>query len=68
MKYTEGKQTYLQCCHCGKIYTVNRKSNIEQLYINSVCPNCSHGKSINLGDDPDDIYLFYDVTLDERYF
>ena len=64
----KGEQTYLQCCHCGEIYTVERKMSIEKLYINSYCPNCEHEKAINLGSDPNDIYLFYDVTLDERYF
>ena len=64
----KSEQTYLQCCHCGEIYIVQRKAKIENLYINSCCPNCEHGRAINLGSNTSDIYLFYDVTLDDRYF
>lgn len=60
--------TYLQCCGCGKVHTVRRKYNSDEVYIESVCPSCGHNKVLILGENKDDIYLYYDSMNDERYF
>ena len=63
----EGK-TYLQCCNCGEVYSVQCDYNNESLYVYSYCPCCEGIKAINLGMDRDDIYRYIDTTLDKRYF
>ena len=68
VKGIEEKQVFLQCTDCGKIYRAIRNASVEQLYINNECPSCGHYRAINLGPNQDDIYLYYDVSLDERYF
>lgn len=67
MREIEGG-TYLQCCNCGEIFRVKRKYKDEALYIKSLCSRCGNRKALNLGEDKSDIYLYYDVTKDDRYF
>lgn len=64
-----GKEcTWIQCQSCGYIYRINKKVSIEKSIINSVCPECEYNIGLNCGDNKDDIYYFYDQTLDERYY
>ena len=67
MREVEGK-TYLQCCNCGKVYSVERKYQESDLYVHNYCPCCGENKAINLGTERDDIYKYMDTTLDSRYF
>lgn len=68
MKYSKGKSTYLQCTNCGNIYKVDQAFSTESLYIDSLCKCCGNKKALNLGEDENDIYIYYDVTKDERYY
>ena len=66
-----GKETgsYVQCQHCGHIYQIKESMLIDKLYVASVCPRCNeYGKGLNCGDKKEDIFIFYDPYLDERYF
>ena len=60
--------TYLQCCGCGKVHTVRRKYNSDEVYIDSVCPKCGHERALILGEDKENIYVHYDPINDDRYF
>ena len=61
-------RTFLQCTRCGKVYSVENKIDIESLYIESYCRRCGNGKALNLGDNANDIYIYYDNSLDKRYY
>lgn len=61
-------RTFVQCCRCGKVHNVKRKYDEEALYIESTCPKCGHDKALNLGEDENDLYLYLDVNLCERYY
>ena len=66
---SDGKErTYVQCQYCGHIYQIAAKVSIEESIIESECPKCGDMTGLNLGDKEEDIYYFYDPTLDERYF
>lgn len=60
--------SYIQCLNCGNIYITGRKVPISISIVKSECPRCHHGKGLNCGDKEDDIYYFYDNTLDKRYY
>jgi hypothetical protein len=59
---------YVQCLRCGYIYIVQRKIPTNVSVVKSCCPRCQWNKGLNCGDQLDDIYEFYDVTLDGRYY
>jgi hypothetical protein len=59
---------YIQCMNCGKIYVMERKVPISISIVKSECPKCKYGRGLNCGDKEEDIYYFYDNTLDERYY
>lgn len=63
-----GDITFLQCRKCGKIYSVERKFNTEDYIVENVCLRCGHDKALNLGEKEEDIYLYYDNSLDERQY
>ena len=60
--------SYLQCLCCGNIYTTDRKIPVSVLITTSECPQCGHKKGLNCGNKEEDIYLYYDPVLDERYY
>lgn len=64
------RSEYLQCCHCGAIHKQKIKCSNDDLYINDVkCDRCKHiAKHLRCGTDPTDIYIYYDNTLDLRYY
>jgi transcription elongation factor Elf1 len=64
-----GKEhTLIQCQSCGHIYVINKKISIEKSIINSVCPRCGGHVGLNCGDTEDDLYIYMNPNLDERYF
>lgn len=67
---TEGKKikTWVQCTGCGKIYQIPQRVSIEKLYIITNCSTCGITKVLNLGEQKEDIYYFYDVNTDPRYY
>ena len=65
----KGKQcTWIQCQNCGHIYRINKKVSIEASIIRSECPRCREYVGLNCGSEEDEIYIFMNPNLDERYF
>ena len=60
--------TWVQCRSCGHIYQVPRKYSSETLFIESWCPKCECEVALNCGENEDEIAIFYDLNLDERYY
>lgn len=66
---SEGKQsTWVQCQSCGKIYQIADKVSIEKSIIQSVCPRCGDYVGLNCGDKEEDVYIYMNLNLDERYY
>ena len=63
----EKEITWVQCQCCGYLYQIDTKIGIDMSIINSVCPRCEYERALNCG-NKEDIYSFYNVNLDERYF
>lgn len=68
MSTEKNRGIWVQCCHCGHIYHADIKIPIDRLYVTSVCPRCDHEKGLNCGDDINDIYMYCDPVMDERYY
>lgn len=64
------KETWVQCTNCGKVYQtlVSDSTTIEDMYIIDDCPNCGVVTVLNLGDNEDDVYLYYNCNLDDRHY
>ena len=62
------ERTWIQCQSCGHIYQVNKKVSIEKSIIESVCPECRGHVGLNCGDKEEDIYVYMNVNLDNRYY
>lgn len=60
--------SYVQCLCCGNIYTTEIEIPINVLIVKSECPKCKHRKGLNCGNKEEDVYLYYDPVLDERYY
>lgn len=66
---SKGKQsTFVQCQSCGNIYQIADKVSIEKSIIQSVCPRCGENIGLNCGDNEEDIYIYMNTNLDERYY
>ena len=63
----EKEKTWVQCQFCGHLYQVESYVPIDVSIINSICPKCEYEKALNCGSD-EDIYRYYNVNLDERYY
>lgn len=59
---------WVQCVNCGKIHHIQEAVPIDKLYVECTCPKCGHYKGLNCGENKESIYLYYDPTLDERYY
>lgn len=63
---TEG---YYQCCSCGTVHYIKYPYKANDLYSTLWCNECEDEENhLWVGDTMDDIYIYYDVTKDERYF
>lgn len=66
---SKGKQsTWVQCQSCGNIYQIADKVSIEKSIIQSVCPRCGENIGLNCGDKEEDVYIYMNPNLDERYY
>lgn len=66
---SKGKQSaWVQCQSCGNIYQIADKILIEKSIIQSMCPRCGEDIGLNCGDKEEDIYLYMNINLDERYY
>ena len=60
--------SWIQCQECGHIHYVEDNVPIEKMYTTSICPRCGEKKGLNCGRDKNDIYYFYNPSLDERFY
>lgn len=66
---TNGRtKTFVQCQTCGKIFQIPYEVEIDKLYITTECLHCGQTQCLNLGDKEEDIYIYYNVNLDRRYY
>ena len=65
---TRGQGTWVQCTLCGKIHHIEDVVPIDKLYVTAICPKCDNHRAINCGYKEEDIVLYADSFLDERYF
>ena len=68
MDTRERECAWIQCQCCGHIYLVDHKIKIEASIIESECPRCHYDKGLNCGDKEEDIYIYINSNLDERYY
>ena len=64
----KGKGCWVQCCQCGNIYYIQEPVPIDRLYVPSECTRCGHERGLNCGNNKNDIYMYYDQVLDERFY
>ena len=62
------KGCYIQCQTCGHVYWLEEDVPIDKLYVASICARCGHGRGLNCGDKEEDIVVYADLNLDERYY
>ena len=67
---TDGKkkQTWIQCTECGRIYQISRQFPEDELYVVAYCTECECRIGLNLGCDENDVYYFYNNSMDPRYY
>ena len=66
-------KVWVQCAKCGKLHKVKNKDVLiskDDLYIEIIfCPRCRDGtRHLLVGEDKEDVYLYGNTFLDERYF
>jgi DNA-directed RNA polymerase subunit RPC12/RpoP len=69
MRGEQGAQ--YQCMNCGHLHWIDDPPDTDEdkLYIKLKCKNCK--KTANhlwVGENPEDLYLYYDLNKDYRYF
>ena len=67
---TDGKKkgNWLQCQECGTVYLFPHKIQVEEIFIKANCPMCGMTTGLNLGDKEEDVYLYMNENLDNRFF
>ena len=68
MNTEKESDSYVQCLNCGDIYITRRKIPVSASIVKCECPRCGWHKGLNCGDKEEDIYLYYDNSLDERFY
>lgn len=61
-------KTFVQCQNCGNVFQAEGKFKIDELYINYYCPKCGTYRVIQLGENYEDIFEFYNVNIDNKFF
>lgn len=64
------QKQYFQCVTCGHVHYIEGSYNIDRgMYEQMWCSKCG-GESDHLwvGNEPEDIYLYGDNSLDKRFF
>lgn len=66
---SDGKRiTYIQCQTCGEVYRIPQAIAVDKLYVEANCPTCGNNTGLNLGDEEEDLYYFYNPNFDYRYY
>lgn len=66
-----GDGSYVQCTQCGHLHKVKKVSmSDDDLYTEPIwCVKCRDGtKHLFIGENQEDVYLYGDINLDERYY
>lgn len=65
-----GDKVWMQCQQCGTLHQVKTKDTSEDdLYIEEYCPKCRDGtKHLWCGEQKEDIYIYYNVNADPRFY
>lgn len=64
----EKRGSWIQCTTCGEMHKSCSEYPIDEMYVNDYCPNCNSYKGLHLGNREEEIYEFYDVNLDVKYY
>lgn len=60
---------YYQCTKCGAVTALEGKLELDSdIYAELHCDRCCNEKAMYLCDNINDIYIYADVCLDERYY
>lgn len=64
------RKAQYQCMNCGSLHWIKDPPDIDdELYIKLRCSHCKQTTNhLWVGNAPEDLYLYYDVTKDNRYF
>lgn len=64
------EENWMQCQVCGQLHKVKMKdTSDEDVFIELYCPRCRDETShILIGKYREDVYLYGNMNLDERYF
>lgn len=68
-----GDKVWVQCAKCGNLHQVkSRDASIsdDDLYTKPIfCSRCRDGtKHLLVGEHEEDVYIWGDITLDERFY
>jgi hypothetical protein len=65
-----GKEGLVQCQCCGTVHkTTIRNLSDDDLFIEQWCPRCrDETKHIYCGENVTDIYYYYNVNVDPRFY
>lgn len=64
----EKRGSWIQCTTCGEIHKSVNEYSIDEMYVNDYCLSCGSYRGLNLGNRKEEIYEFYDVNLDVKYY
>ena len=67
----EKQKSRYQCMNCGHLHWIEDPPEIndDELYTETKCKKCQRiTNHLWVGDTPEDLYLYYDVTLDSKYY
>ena len=68
MKSEVRQGTFIQCQNCGNVYLIVDNISIEESIVESTCPGCNGRIGLNCGNKEEDIYVYMNPNLDERYY
>ena len=65
-----GDAVWAQCQVCGHLHKVKmRDISEDDLYIEEHCPRCRDGtKHLWCGENKEDVYIYYNLNTDPRYY
>ena len=64
----ERENTWIQCQCCGKLYQIDKKVPLSASMVKMECPRCGSYSGLNCGSNKDDVYLYLNPNVDERYY
>jgi transcription elongation factor Elf1 len=65
------QKSRFQCMNCGHLHWIEDQPEIDEneLYIEIRCKKCKQVVNhLWVGNVPEDLYLYYDVTKDSKYY